>query len=156
MRPLFIAVEASKSTAIKMLTKQLKAAMQDADYNVIVTELPKIAGNSPASKALSGAAARIDHVQEHIKPMLKQGNVVIAVRWMLPSIVEHLKLDYRWFDNINKHCMQPDISLFIDDPEQPPAFKSFSSVLSNCVVVPKDNALEYAKWSLGLRSELDE
>ncbi len=70
----------------------------------------------PRTLALLFAADRMDHIQNEIKPALKNNNVVIEDRYVLSSIVYQGKLtnNEQWVKELNKFTIEPDITFFID------------------------------------------
>jgi dTMP kinase len=62
----------------------------------------------PASvEALLFAADRVDHVEREIKPMLKEGKIVVSDRYIYSSIA---------YKEINKMALEPDLAIYIDVP----------------------------------------
>ncbi len=73
----------------------------------------------PASvEALLFAADRIDHVEREIKPMLKDGKMVVSDRYVYSSIAYQgaAGLDIEWIKEINKMALKPDLAIYIDVP----------------------------------------
>ncbi|MEM2913285.1 MAG: dTMP kinase [Candidatus Bathyarchaeia archaeon] len=73
----------------------------------------------PASvEALLFAADRIDHVEREIKPMLKDGKIVVSDRYVYSSIAYQgaAGLDIGWIKEINKMALKPDLAIYIDAP----------------------------------------
>ncbi|MBS7634779.1 dTMP kinase [Candidatus Bathyarchaeota archaeon] len=73
----------------------------------------------PASvEALLFAADRIDHVEREIKPMLKDGKIVVSDRYVYSSIAYQgaAGLDIEWIKEINKMALKPDLAIYIDVP----------------------------------------
>ncbi len=73
----------------------------------------------PASvEALLFAADRVDHVEREIKPMLKEGKIVVSDRYIYSSIAYQgaAGLDIEWIKEINKMVLEPDLAIYIDVP----------------------------------------
>lgn len=73
----------------------------------------------PASvEALLFAADRVDHVEREIKPMLKEGKIVVSDRYIYSSIAYQgaAGLDIEWIKEINKMALEPDLAIYIDVP----------------------------------------
>lgn len=74
---------------------------------------------APASvEALLFAADRVDHVEREIKPMLKDGKIVVSDRYVYSSIAYQgaAGLDIEWIKEINKMALKPDLAIYIDVP----------------------------------------
>ncbi|MEM2129568.1 MAG: dTMP kinase, partial [Candidatus Bathyarchaeia archaeon] len=71
---------------------------------------------SPIIEALLFAADRADHVENEIKPLLSEGKIIVSDRYVYSSLAYQgatgLSLD--WIKEINKHVLQPDLSIYID------------------------------------------
>jgi dTMP kinase len=73
----------------------------------------------PASvEALLFAADRVDHVEREIKPMLKEGKIIVSDRYIYSSIAYQgaAGLDIEWIKEINKMALEPDLAIYIDVP----------------------------------------
>jgi dTMP kinase len=73
----------------------------------------------PASvEALLFAADRIDHLEREIKPMLKEGKIVVSDRYIYSSIAYQgaAGLNIEWIKEINKMALEPDLAIYIDVP----------------------------------------
>lgn len=67
--------------------------------------------------ALCFAADRADHLNNEILPKLKEGIHVIADRYYLSSLAyQSVVAEYDWIKHLNKHCLRPDLTLFLDVP----------------------------------------
>ncbi len=67
--------------------------------------------------ALAFAADRMDHLNNEIKPKLKDGVHVIMDRYYLSSFAyQSLTVDLKWIIEINKFAMKPDLTIFLDVP----------------------------------------
>lgn len=73
---------------------------------------------SASVEALLFAADRIDHVESEIKPMLKDGKIVVSDRYVYSSIAYQgaAGLDVKWIREINKMALKPDLAIYIDVP----------------------------------------
>lgn len=140
MTPRFITLEggegAGKSTQIKLLAK----AFADAGVKVLTTREP---GGSKGGEAIrqllvSGAvdswedrtesllfmAARLDHVETHIKPALKCGEWVLCDRFYDSTYVYQgvaKGVGTEWLDKLYAHLFGnfvPDLTLLLDLPAE--------------------------------------
>ncbi len=67
--------------------------------------------------ALFFAADRADHLNNEINPKLKNSIQVISDRYYLSSLAyQSVGADYEWIKLINRHCLRPDITFFLDVP----------------------------------------
>ncbi len=71
-----------------------------------------------ALEALLFAADRVDHVESEVKPLLKQGKIVICDRYVYSTLAYQgaAGLDLGWIDTINQYALKPNVTLFIDVP----------------------------------------
>lgn len=70
-----------------------------------------------ATMALFFAADRADHLSDEIIPKLKDGIHVVADRYYLSSLAyQSVVAEYEWIYEINKHCLRPDMTIFLDVP----------------------------------------
>jgi len=69
-------------------------------------------------EALLFAADRIDHNEREIRPMLKDGKIVISDRYIYSSLAYQgaAGLDINWIRGINKSAVKPDIAIYLDVP----------------------------------------
>jgi len=71
-----------------------------------------------ALEALLFAADRVDHVENVVKPLLKQGKIVVCDRYVYSTLAYQgaagLSLD--WIERINRFALKPHLALFIDVP----------------------------------------
>ena len=69
-------------------------------------------------EALLFAADRVDHVETRIKPMLKEGKIVISDRYVYSSLAYQgaAGLDIEWIREINKSALKPDLAMYLDVP----------------------------------------
>jgi dTMP kinase len=69
---------------------------------------------SQSSLALLFAADRMDHNQNKITPILKQGDFVICDRYLWSSIAyQGINCDVSWLEEINQQALKPDFTIFI-------------------------------------------
>ena len=71
-----------------------------------------------ALEALLFAADRVDHVEGEVKPLLKQGKVVVCDRYVYSSLAYQgaAGLDLDWIEYINGFALTPDQAILIDVP----------------------------------------
>jgi len=71
-----------------------------------------------ALEALLFAADRIDHLENEVKPLLKQGKIVVCDRYVYSTLAYQgaARLDLEWIESINKFALKPNLALFIDVP----------------------------------------
>ncbi len=69
--------------------------------------------------ALFFAADRDDHLNNEIIPKLENGIHVISDRYYLSALAyQSVVLEYDWIMAINKHALQPDLTIFLDVPPE--------------------------------------
>jgi dTMP kinase len=67
--------------------------------------------------ALFFACDRLDHLQSTIIPRLEEGAHVISDRYYLSSFAyQSVELELDWVRELNKHCLQPDLTILLDVP----------------------------------------
>lgn len=73
-----------------------------------------------ALEALLFAADRIDHIENEVKPLLKQGKIVVCDRYVYSTLAYQgaAGLDLTWIEQINKFALKPSLALFIDVPPE--------------------------------------
>ncbi len=65
--------------------------------------------------ALLFAADRLDHCETFIKPLQKQGFIVISDRYLHSSLAYQTQdAEWDWVVTINKYAVQPDLVVFLD------------------------------------------
>ena len=71
-------------------------------------------------EALLFAADRVDHVENRIKPALKQGKIVVSDRYVYSSLAYQgaAGLDLKWIEEINRFALLPDSAIYIDVPPE--------------------------------------
>jgi dTMP kinase len=69
-------------------------------------------------EALLFAADREDHVETQIKPMLKEGKVIVSDRYVYSSLAYQgaAGLDIEWIKEINRSALKPDLAIYLDVP----------------------------------------
>lgn len=79
--------------------------------------LSKIYSLPPAALQLLFAADRQHHLDREIRPMLKNGAIVICDRYFWSSVAYgSLKLDREWLLEINKQALTPDLTIILQVP----------------------------------------
>ncbi len=93
--------EPSKGTFGKIIRKQL---LQGDNRVPLVVE------------AMLFAVDRFDHIQNEIKPLLKQGKTIVCDRYVYSSIAYQgaSNLSPEWIREINKHAIKPNLAIYID------------------------------------------
>ncbi len=146
----FICIEGvdgcGKTTQARMLVSNLKRRGFDAIY----TTEPSV-GNVGrlirrfvldrekrvpiALEALLFAADRVDHVENGIRALLKQGKIVVCDRYVFSSLAYQGAggLDLDWIDSVNRFALKPDLALLLDVPPEVVVnrLKSKRSVMEN-------------------------
>lgn len=74
----------------------------------------------PETEALLFAADRIDHIENEIKPALKDGRLVISDRYFFSSFAYQgsAGLNLKWIRMLNEYALKPDLAIFIDVPPE--------------------------------------
>jgi len=69
-------------------------------------------------EALLFAADRADHTEKEVKPMLKQGKIVVSDRYLYSSLAYQgaAGLDINWIREVNKSALKPDLAIYLDIP----------------------------------------
>lgn len=136
MKGIFITIEGMDGSGKTTQINKLKAFFEDKGQHVVLTREPGGTRISEAvreiildieykemaseTEALLYAAARAQHVREHIVPNLEAGNIVICDRFVDSSIVYqgHARsLGFEAIKKINDFAtggLQPDITFFLD------------------------------------------
>lgn len=129
----FICVEgldaSGKTTQAKLLTTNLRRKGFDAVYTtepsggqvgrLIRSFVLNRDDRVPiALEALLFAADRVDHVEGEVKPLLKQGKVVVCDRYVYSSLAYQgaAELDVEWIEYVNRFALKPDQAILIDVP----------------------------------------
>lgn len=71
-------------------------------------------------EALLFAVDRVNHVEQEIKPALKNEKIVISDRYLHSSLAYQgaAGLNLKWIREINKHAILPDLAIYIDVPPE--------------------------------------
>jgi len=71
-------------------------------------------------EALLFAVDRIEHVENMIKPALREGKIVVSDRYVYSSLAYQgaAGLDLKWVEEINKFAILPDLAVYIDIPAE--------------------------------------
>jgi len=129
----FICVEgldaSGKTTQSKLLVKNLRKRGFDAVYTTepsrgqvgrLIRKHVLYGKNrsSAVLEALLFAADRIDHIENEVKPLLKEGKIVVSDRYLYSSLAYQgaAGLDIEWIEEINKWAKKPDLAIYIDIP----------------------------------------
>jgi len=129
-RGFFICLEGldgcGKTTQAKMLVKNLQKS-----YSAVYTAEPSrgkigtfikkycLHGKERVPsvvEALLFAADRFEHVENEIRPALKEGKIVVSDRYIYSSLAYQgaTGLSLEWIKKINEHAIRPDLAIFID------------------------------------------
>ena len=113
-----------KSTQAKLLFNELSAKQDcvltreptQGDIGNFIKKLIKKKKINPMAVQLLFAADRSFHVENLIKPRLKQGAVVITDRYFFSTIAygKASGLDERWLRDVNDRFIKPDITFVFD------------------------------------------
>jgi len=132
-RSVFICIEgldgSGKTTQAKILVKNLRRKGFDAVYTTepSVGRVGKLIRSfvldrerrvPVALEALLFAADRVDHLENVVKPLLKQGRVVVCDRYVYSTLAYQgaAGLDLGWIEHINRFALKPDLALLVDVP----------------------------------------
>jgi dTMP kinase len=132
-RGAFICIEgldgSGKTTQAKILVKNLRRKGFDAVYTTepSVGKVGKLIRSfvldrkervPAALEALLFAADRVDHMENVIKPLLKQGRVVVCDRYVYSTLAYQgaAGLDLKWIELVNRFALKPDLALLVDVP----------------------------------------
>ncbi len=69
-------------------------------------------------EALLFAADRAEHTEAEVKPLLKEGKIVVSDRYVYSSLAYQgaAELDISWIAEINKPALEPDLAIYLDVP----------------------------------------
>ena len=136
MKGLFITIEGADGSGKSTQIEKLKKYLESNNYDFVFTREPggtiiseairDIILNkdymemSHTTEALLYAASRAQHVEQHIKPLLEQGKIVICDRFVDSSVVYQgysrgLGIDN--IENINKYAtlgLEPAVTIWLD------------------------------------------
>jgi len=134
-RGVFICIEgidaSGKTTHARRLVENLRGKGLDAVYTteptsgeigrLIQTHILQSQKRVPSViEALLFAVDRIEHVENMIKPALREGKIVVSDRYVYSSLAYQgaAGLDLKWIEEINKFAIQPDLAIYIDIPAE--------------------------------------
>jgi len=129
----FVCIEgldaSGKTTQAKLLTTNLRRKGFDAVYTtepsggqvgrLIRSFVLNRDDRVPiALEALLFAADRVDHVEGEVKPLLKQGKVVVCDRYVYSSLAYQgaAGLDVEWIEYVNRFALRPNQAILLDVP----------------------------------------
>ncbi len=129
-RGLFIVVEGLDGSGKTTQAKLLAAELAETHHALFTAEPSKgrigtfirnacLYGEKrllPDVEALLFAADRIEHVENEIKPALRENRLVISDRYLYSSLAYQgsAGLDLDWIRAVNVHALKPDFAVFID------------------------------------------
>jgi len=130
-RGTFLCIEgldgSGKTTQAKILVKNLRRQGFDAVYTTepSIGKVGKLIRSFVldreervpiALEALLFAADRVDHVETVVKPLLKQGKIVVCDRYVYSTLAYQgaAGLDLEWIERINQFALKPSLALLID------------------------------------------
>jgi dTMP kinase len=96
------------------ISEKIRKILLDPDHH----------GMDPLTELLLYEAARVQHVKEVIKPLLKKGTLVLCDRFSDASLAYQgygRKLDLRLVDRLNRHATQgtkPNVTFLLDCPSE--------------------------------------
>ncbi len=128
---MFICVEGldgrGKTTQAKILVKSLRRRGFDAAYTTEPSTgkvgklirsfvLDREKRVPIALEALLFAADRVDHVETEIKPLLREGKVVVCDRYVYSTLAYQgaAGLDLDWIEHTNRFALKPNLALLVD------------------------------------------
>jgi len=134
-RGVFICIEgidaSGKTTHARRLVENLRRKGFDAVYTTeptsseigkyIRTHILQSRERVPSIiEALLFAVDRIEHVENTIKPALREGKIVVSDRYVYSSLAYQGAdgLDLKWIEEINKFAISPDLAIYIDIPAE--------------------------------------
>ncbi len=71
-------------------------------------------------EALLFAVDRVEHLENNVKPALKEGKTVVSDRCVYSSLAYQgaAGLDLEWIEEINRFALSPDLAIYIDVPPE--------------------------------------
>ncbi|MCT4685706.1 dTMP kinase [Vallitalea sp.] len=136
MTGLFISIEGADGSGKSTQIEKLKTYLEQHNYEFVFTREPggtvisesirdiilnkDFMEMSDMTEALLYAASRAQHVEQYIKPLLKEGKIVICDRFVDSSVVYqgHARgLGIGNVEQINKYAtggLEPDITILLD------------------------------------------
>jgi len=132
-RGVFICVEgldgSGKTTQARILVRNLRRRGLDVVYTSepSVGEVGKLIRSfvldredrvPAALEALLFAADRVDHLESVVKPLLKEGKVVVCDRYVYSTLAYQgaVGLNLEWIECVNRFALKPHLALLIDVP----------------------------------------
>jgi len=71
-------------------------------------------------EAVLFAVDRVEHLEKHVKPALKEGKIVVSDRCVYSSLAYQgaAGLDLEWIEEINRFALPADLAIYIDVPPE--------------------------------------
>jgi dTMP kinase len=71
-------------------------------------------------EAVLFAIDRVEHLENDVKPALKEGKIVVSDRCVYSSLAYQgaAELDLEWIEEINRFALPPDLAIYIDVPPE--------------------------------------
>ena len=71
-------------------------------------------------EAILFAIDRVEHLEKDVKPVLKEGKIVVSDRSVYSSLAYQgsTELDIDWIKEINRFALSPDLGIYIDVPPE--------------------------------------
>jgi len=131
---IFVCVEGLDGCGKTTQTKLLMRGLRKKGYDAVWTAEPSLGKvgrfirkyflhcekrGSSVVEALLFAADRVEHLENEVIPLLKEGKIVISDRYVYSSLAYQgsTGLDLDWIKTLNKYAIRPDLAIFIDvDP----------------------------------------
>ena len=118
-----------KSTQARILKNNLisydfKVSLTKEPTTEVIGELIKKDLNSqvnflPSTLQLLFTADRLEHLRNTIIPNLEKSKIVITERYFWSTVAfGGITLDKNWLLNLNKFCITPDLTIFLDVPAE--------------------------------------
>lgn len=101
------------------LTKQPTDAVRKSEIFRTFMDCPEHDGYDYRALSLMAASDRIQHSNQVILPLLRQGNIVISDRYFYSCLANLRARGYeqdRWIYEIASHIPEPDAAFFLDVP----------------------------------------
>ncbi|HVP26471.1 MAG TPA: dTMP kinase [Candidatus Bathyarchaeia archaeon] len=128
---IFVCVEGLDGCGKTTQTKLLMRGLRKKGYDAVWTAEPsrgKVGRfirkyflhcekrGSSVVEALLFAADRVEHLENEVIPLLKEGKIVISDRYVYSSLAYQgsTGLDLDWIKTLNKYAIRPDLAIFID------------------------------------------
>ena len=128
---IFVCVEGLDGCGKTTQTKLLMRGLRKKGYDAVWTAEPSLGKvgrfirkyflhcekrGSSVVEALLFAADRVEHLENEVIPLLKEGKIVISDRYVYSSLAYQgsTGLDLDWIKTLNKYAIRPDLAIFID------------------------------------------